>query len=283
MYSNVQISHNIKEALAKELEKPELEIDLLYATLLISQYLTQPFRFSVYLNLFDEMAASIQPAIQSADTDQDIINIFNNYLFNELKFSGNNTNYYHPGNSFLNNVLDLRTGIPLSLSIIYLEIGWRLGLPVVGIGLPGHFMVGYKRQTDTVYIDVFNQGKILTESDCMDLCHVPEADRLPFRKEYLKPALKSTMLLRLLVNLKQIYVTLETWQTAYKTVDLILVVKPNQSSELRDRGLIAYRLGYLQDAVFDIKQYLLITPNSPDSTWLKRHLEIMEARLLRLN
>lgn len=278
---------DVKIAFAQELSKSEPELNLGYAALLISQYFHPSFhpflREKIYLNVFDDMAKSVHPFIKLAQTEIKIISVLNRFLFQELQFSGNKANYYHPDNSFLDKVLDLRMGIPISLSVIYLEIGWRLKLPLVGVGLPGHFIVAYNTHQTPLYIDVFNEGRLLTENDCMDLCHITEDDRLLFQQTYLKPVSKTAILYRILLNLKQIYVALEDWQAAYKTVDLMTVIHPEQADELRDRGLIAYRLGNLQDAIFDIKQYLLKSPLSPDANWLNRHVELMENKLLRLN
>src|SRR5262245_35400422 len=133
-----------KDSFAGELAKDETQINLAQAALLISEHLNQmPNLTGVYLSLLDDLADTLRPAIQSALTTEAKIRAFNHYLFEELRFRGNNENYYDPGNSFLDQVLERRTGIPIALSTICLEVGWRLGLPLVGLGLPGHFIIGY--------------------------------------------------------------------------------------------------------------------------------------------
>lgn len=273
----------IKQEFAKEVTKNESHLNLAYAALLISKYLTQDTDVAPYLALLNEMAASAQPLVRAVDTDLEIVSQLNHYLFDELKFTGNASNYYHPNNSFLNKVLDSKTGIPISLSVIYLEVGQRLNLPVWGIGMPGHFIVGYGSPTAPIYIDVFNQGRILSEDDCLNICQVPLTNRRSFRQQYLKPVTKRQILFRMLLNLKQIYVGWEDWQTAYRTVNLMLTVRPDEINELRDRGLLAYRLNRLQDAIFDIKRYLFLSPQSVDAAWLEKRVEAMEEKLIRLN
>jgi regulator of sirC expression with transglutaminase-like and TPR domain len=228
------------------------------------------------------MAEAVQPALVVAETDQDRIEALNQYLFGQLHFTGNTNNYYHADNSLLHKVLDLRTGIPITLSLVYLEIGWRLGLPLWGIGLPGHFIVGYGPPEDPLYLDVFNGGLLLSEADCLALARVPLSDRLAFKEHFLKPASRKAILYRMLLNLKQIYLKAEQWEEAYRLVDLMLIVG-HQTTDLRDRGLIAHRLDRRQAAIFDLQRYLFLLPHAPDAEWLKKRVETMEEELLRLN
>jgi regulator of sirC expression with transglutaminase-like and TPR domain len=169
------------------------------------------------------------------------------------------------------------------LSLVYLEICWRLGLPVWGVNLPKHFVVGYGLPGDSFYIDVFNQGRILTEDDCLALCQTPPSNRLAVEKEFSEPATKKTILFRMLSVLKQIYVAMENWEAAYNTVDLMFIVQPDQITELRDRGLLAYRLNHLHEAISDLERYLFLAPRNSDARWVDRQLEMMEEKLLRLN
>ena len=273
----------IRKNFAKEIAKDEANINLAYAALLISEYLTHATNITPYLALLDEMADTAQERILAAGTDSEVVDKFNQYMFETMRFTGNFKNYYHPDNSFLNKVLDLRTGIPIALSVIYLEVGRRVGLPLWGIGMPGHFIVGYGSPTDPIYIDVFDQGQILSEDDCLAICHIPPSDRLNFRNEFLKPATKKSILYRMLLNLKQIYVKQEAWESAHKTVDFMVLVRPNEPTEIRDRGLLAYRLDRLHDALFDLKRYLFLAPKGTDSSWLENRVEAIEEKLNRLN
>ena len=277
------MSSQIKAAFSRELAKNEEQLNLAYAALLLAEYLSNPIDTAYYLSLLDEMAETVQPAILSAATDLAAVEALNQHLFGRLKFSGNSENYYHDSNSFLNKALELRTGIPITLSVIYLEVGWRLGLPVWGVGLPGHFIVAYGPTDRPIYIDVFNQGVRLSEADCLALARVPMSDLLAFKAHFLKPVTKKAILYRMLLNLKQIYLRAENWATAYRVADLIVVVAPTQPTELRDRGLIAYRLNRRQAAIFDLQRYLFLMPHARDADWLKKRIEMMEEELLRLN
>ncbi len=277
------MSRQIKAAFSRELTKSEEQLNLAYAALLLAEYLSDPIDTAYYLSLLDEMAEAVQPAILSAATELAALEALNQYLFGRLKFSGNNENYYHVYNSFLHKVLELRTGIPITLSVIYLEVGWRLGLPVWGVGLPGHFIVAYGPTDRPIYIDVFNQGLRLSEADCLALARAPMSDLEAFQAHFLKPVTKKAILYRMLLNLKQIYLRTENWELAYRVVDLILLVAPTQTTELRDRGLIAYRLNRRQAAILDLQRYLFLVPHAPDADWLRKRVETMEEGLLRLN
>lgn len=273
-----------KDKFAKEIARDETELNLARAALLLAGHITQSGETpTYYLNLLDDMARAVQLAVDSASTPLAALERLNHYLFTELGFYGNREDYYNPNNSFLNQVLDLRTGIPISLSVIYLEIGWRLGLSLQGIGMPGHFIVSYKLPDDAIYVDVFNGGRILSEDDCLALSTALVTNRALFRQNYLLPVSKKAILFRMLMNLKQIYLQHEAWEPAHRTLDLMLLVRPDQSDEFRDRGLVALRLQRWQEADFDIRRYLFLTPNAPDLVELKQHLDIIEEHLSRLN
>jgi regulator of sirC expression with transglutaminase-like and TPR domain len=278
------MSLEAKGLFAREIAKPEAEINLAHAALLISEHLNQATDLSAYyLPLLDNMAEALRPAVLAAKTDEEVVKALNHYLFEELQFQGNSEDYYSPNNSFLDKVLDLRIGIPISLSVVCLEIGWRLGLPLAGLGVPNHFIIGYNLAAAPIYIDIFNQGLLLSEDDCFAMAQMPSSERLAFKEEFLRPVSKKAILYRMLLNLKQIYLQLEDWELAHRTIDLMLLLFSNQALELRDRGVVAYRLNRLRDAIFDIQRYLFLVPNAPDANWLRQQLELMEEKLSRLN
>jgi len=273
-----------KTALTQELDRPDAQLNLARAALLISEHINQVSNLtSPYLARLDDMAEQVRPALGLASTAEEKVTALTHYLFRELGFHGNSENYYDPDNSFLNRVLERRTGIPITLSVICLEVGWRLGLPLAGLGLPGHFIIGYGLPEAPIYLDPFNRGVRLSENDCLALCRVPTSQRLAFREQFLAPVSKKAILFRMLLNLKQIYLKQERWERAYRTLDLMLLVQPNQVDELKERGLVAYRLNRLRQATFDLQRYLYLRPNAPDSKWLHQHLEMIEEKLSRLN
>jgi regulator of sirC expression with transglutaminase-like and TPR domain len=191
--------------------------------------------------------------------------------------------YYAPENSFLNHVLNTQSGIPISLSVVYLEVGWRLDLPVWGIGMPRHFIVGYGQTDDPVYVDVFNRGMILSVDDCLEIADVPQTRRDVFQQQYLRPVSKKAILYRMLLNLKQIYFNAKAWESAYNVVDFLTLVNPKQASEFKDLGLLALRQNRLQDALFSLNRYLYMAPRQEDTDWIKDRVKLIEERLSQLN
>ncbi len=276
--------NKIREAFAFELEQGHQRLNLAKAALLLAEYITQPFDVIMYLARLDEMALALKPKLTVAPSERHKLDLLHHHLFQHYGFVGNTDNYYQPENSFLNRVMELRTGIPITLSVIYLEIGWRLGLPLWGIGLPRRFIVGFGAKNDPTYIDVFNGGKILTIDDCLEIVNVAAINREPFRRQFLKPVTPKEILFRLLLNLKQIYFNQRDWPQAYKTVELLTLVNPGQLNEIKDLGLLALQLNRLQDALFYFRRYLFLTPNLPeDIEWLQERIGVIEEQLLQLN
>jgi regulator of sirC expression with transglutaminase-like and TPR domain len=169
---------------------------------LLAQTQYPDVNIAAYEALLDSFAASLKCRIDfSGDVDH-IIGTINNYVFGELQFTPNEANYYDPENSFLNRVIDNRTGNPISLCTVYLLLGRRLKLPITGIGLPGHFVCRYQTSTAEIYIDAFNRGKLLTKADCIKyLLHTHHG----LEEGYLAPVTPRRMLLRMCANLHQIY------------------------------------------------------------------------------
>src|SRR3990172_8978648 len=157
-----------RQRFATMLSEDEGSINLAEAALLIAQEEYPGLDVEAYLDRLNRMACEVEKRFRY-DHDEDplgCVEALNSYLFNDLKFRGNAEEYYDPRNSFLNEVLDRRTGIPITISTVYLEVGWRLGLPLHGIGFPGHFLVKYSRAEGEIILDPFHRGSVLTEEEC---------------------------------------------------------------------------------------------------------------------
>jgi regulator of sirC expression with transglutaminase-like and TPR domain len=159
-----------------------------------------------YRALLDHFAAELRERIDFNETHKEILTTINNYLFDELGFSGDQENYYDPQNSYLNRVVDRRKGNPINLSLLYLLLARRLQLPVAGIGLPGHFICRYQSTSDEIYVDAFHSGKFLTKADCIQYL-VSGSHGL--QDEFLAPVSTRRMLMRICSNLHQIYSQME--------------------------------------------------------------------------
>ncbi len=179
------------------------ELDAELGSLLLAQTQYPDINIQAYQALFDNFALELREQIDPSRDAEQTIAIINHYLFEELGFHGNEENYYDPENSFINRVVDRRTGNPISLCSIYLAVGRRLKLPMVGIGMPGHFLCRYQNHTEeALFIDAFNRGKLLTKADCVKyLVHTRDG----FKESYLAPVTGRRTLLRMCSNLHQIY------------------------------------------------------------------------------
>jgi regulator of sirC expression with transglutaminase-like and TPR domain len=184
----------------------------------------------------------------------------NAYLFEELGFSGNAERYDDPRNSFLNEVLDRRLGIPISLAAIYLEIGRCAGLRLEGVNFPGHFLVRAPDAAEDMILDPFHGGALLSEVDCRHLLREYVGEETAFDRGLLATATRQQIVVRMLVNLKRLYVRMQSFPQARAVADLLLAVDPSALSEVRDRGLLAYHMEDFASALRDLETYLRLMP-----------------------
>jgi regulator of sirC expression with transglutaminase-like and TPR domain len=182
------------------------EFDLEAGAWLLAQTQYPDINTEAYRALLDSYASELRARLNPADEARKTLGAFNHYLFSELGFAGNEADYYDPENSYLNRVIDHRTGNPVNLCLVYLLLARRLRLPIAGIGLPGHFVCRYQSTAVEIYVDPFNRGKLLTKADCIN--YLVQAN-FSVRDDYLAPITSRRLLLRICANLHQIYLRLE--------------------------------------------------------------------------
>jgi regulator of sirC expression with transglutaminase-like and TPR domain len=197
------------------------------------------------------------------------IGVLNDYLFEDLGFRGNEAHYDDPRNSFVNDVLTRRTGIPISLAVIYLDVGRRAGLSLEGVNFPGHFLVrapGTAHAPDLL-IDVFHRGALLREIDCQRLLERHAGGEVVLTREALATADTRQTLVRMATNLKRLYVRSRSFPQALEVTHLLVALDETATMEVRDRGLLAYQLKRFPDALHDLERYLrLLSPPFPTAT-----------------
>ena len=206
---------------------------------------------------------------------------FNAYLFDELRFVGNRDRYEDPRNSCLNEVLDRRTGIPITLSVVYMEIGRRAGLRVDGVNFPGHFLVRFPepagRGPRGLIVDPFHAGALLSEHDCRMMLQKHVGSEVAFSRSLLAPATRPQIIVRMLLNLKRIYVHMRSFPQARDITEFLVAMTPSALSELRDRGLLAYHLNDITGALRDLQTYLkLASMGEMDKETREEHEQIWE-------
>jgi regulator of sirC expression with transglutaminase-like and TPR domain len=252
-----------------------------------------------YLARLDAMGDGARRAIEDtvASTGDgstlSLLRGINHYLFEQQNFSGNRDRYEDPRNSCLNEVLDRRTGIPITLSVVYMEVARRAGLPIDGVNFPGHFLVRCPeisgRHSNALIIDPFHGGRLLTEYDCRLLLQRVDGD-VAFTKSLLAPATRLQIVVRMLLNLKRLYVHMRSFPQARDVTELLLAMTPSALSELRDRGLLAYHLNDVTGALRDLQTYLKLAGMSEldkeeraEQEQIWEHVKTLRRRVAGLN
>lgn len=233
-----------------------------------------------YLGLLDEFARAAASRLSGMTTAEDQVEALNQFLFVDHGFNGNRVNYYDPANSYLNHVLDRRTGIPITLALVYTEVGQRLGIPVFGVAFPGHFLVKHVGGDEEILIDPFF-GARLTTHQCEERLRAIYGPAARLEPELLRPAAPKEVLLRILRNLKNVYVQREDWIRTLACLERILLIYPDSPAELRDRGLTFYRLECFGPALRDLERYLEAAPAADSSAQVVRGLLPELARAVR--
>lgn len=254
----------------REIHQAEKNINLAKAALYIAQEEYPDLAPEEYLNALDTMAEEIEERLPRESYPLRIIQCINNYLYDDLGFTGNSDDYYDPRNSYLNQVIERKTGIPITLSLVYLEIAQRIDFPMVGIGMPGHFLIRPDFQDVGIYVDAFNGGEILFEQDCEQRLSQIYQQSVMISPNLLEPVTPRRFLSRMLMNLKMIYLNRGEWQKALASIERILLLFPGTPTELRDRGLLYYQIGELATACQDLESYLMQVPNAEDSSFIRQ-------------
>lgn len=267
------------ERLAQIAKVSEQDLNLAEAALLIAQDEYPGLDVEAYLRQLDELASGVQRMLPAQAGLEDTLVTLNQYLFVEQGFTGDTENYDDPRNSFLNEVLDRKRGIPITLSIIYMEVGRRLGLPLKGVSFPGHFLVKFSTREGEVVLDPFSGGSLMSKEDLVEMLEetygATDAVNAPLER-LLNAADKKEILVRMLRNLKGTYLRREHFDKALTVVDRILLIQPDQPDEIRDRGRIYEHLECFRAALEDYQSYLLLRPGAGDAP--EAHRRIAELR-----
>jgi regulator of sirC expression with transglutaminase-like and TPR domain len=271
------------EAFGRAVSLPEPELDLGRAALLFARAEYPHLNVEHYLDRLDAMAGSLRAEMALEGEPLRRVALLNRFLFVTEGFRGNAEQYYDPRNSFLNEVLDRKLGIPISLSAVYMELAWRLDMPVVGVGFPGHFLVKYLHGEPGIIIDPFHRGAVLSEADCRRRLEAMSEGGVTLRPEHLRPVTKRQIVARMLANLKQLYLRARDFPKAVRIIDLMLAASPGDAGEMRDRGLVLIQAGRLGAAVRDLERYLASAPEAEDAKKLKEHLEGVRRRIASMN
>ncbi len=231
-----------------------------------------------FLEQLNQLAADIGDRLRNFNDGRDFVETAQRYLFGELGFHGNQEDFFDPRNSCLNEVLQRRTGIPISLSVLYMEIARRLAMPVFGIGLPRHFVIQFDDGRYSTFIDPFNGGRPISARECFELAGATVADPI-----LLQRSSKKQIVMRMLQNMRGVYLRRRDWVRAVATLDQLLIGAPELTALYKQRGLLLVNLKRYQSARKDLEQYLTLEPAAEDRNEIQKQLQAIHTWLGRMN
>lgn len=262
------------------------QFNLAEASLMLAQDVYPDIDVAGYVGQLDRIAEAIKKRIAEDAFAEQKVRALNYYLFSEMRFSGNIDEYYDPRNSYLNEVIERRTGIPITLSILYLEVGKRLGLNLKGVSFPGHFLVKLSVKRGQLVLDPFTGGEAQSEADLRQrLAQVLPSEKAEQAQldQYLEPATPRQIVARVLRNLKNIYMQSAKLEQALAVMQRMLLVMPESAEELRDRGLLYQKLECFRPALSDLQNYLRRRPEAPDAAEIHGKIVELKESAARIN
>jgi regulator of sirC expression with transglutaminase-like and TPR domain len=252
--------------------RPEDQIELGRAALTIAQVDYPDLDIAAYLAQIDELAANVTDRLITKSDIFRSIAALNWVLFQSRGFRGNRDDYFDPKNSFLNEVIERKTGIPITLSVLYMEIAQRTGLRLEGVSFPGHFLVKVAGEGDDIVIDPYSGGEIVGMEQLAKMLYALYGGKVPFHPDLLKPATKTQILKRMLSNLKVIYLKQNNWAKGLAAVDRLVILDPGSAEDLRDRGMIYAQMECFRQALEDLQSYLQLAPGARDAQEVREQI-----------
>jgi regulator of sirC expression with transglutaminase-like and TPR domain len=260
---------------ARLIARPEADIELALGALLIAADGRPTLRFEPTLAALEGLAERTRIRLDRGDSAAIVLDRLHDVLFAEARFRGPTAaEYEEADNSLLDRVVERRIGLPISLAIVELEVAWRVGLPLHGVGLPGHFLVG---ADDGTLVDP-TTGRRLTPDDCQALLRRALGERILFHSSMLRPTGRREILARVLRNLRTVRLAERDWSAALGVVDLLAVVEPVNPDHGRDRGVILGRMGRFSEAIVLLSRYLNERPDESDADDVRQVIGIFRGR-----
>jgi regulator of sirC expression with transglutaminase-like and TPR domain len=273
------VSSDLYDVFRDAVDCPEEQIDLGWAALAIAKQEYPELTIEDCLSQLNRFGQAVELRIGDDKNPYRTVAALNTVLFKQLGFEGNRDEYYDPKNSFLNDVIARRKGIPITLAVMYMEVARRVGLSLDGVGFPGHFLVKYQDTDGEIIIDVFNKGEILAREDLDRLLQQLYRGRLSYQSEFVTALGKRDILRRLLNNLKLIYLRKGEALKALPVLDQLVILNPRAADDIRDRGFLYMKLESYMRAMEDLESYLRLVPDADDAAIIKTQLESLKQQI----
>jgi len=266
------LAHDPYREFRQAVDRGEDKIDLGRAALTIALTDYPDLDIAAYLARLDQLAIEVTNCCETGGDACQSLAALNYVLFDRHGFRGNQDDYYNPKNSFLNEVIERKQGIPITLSVLYMEVAQRLGLVLDGVGFPGHFLVKHALDSGEILVDPFHRGEIKSRDDLRRMLNGLYGGTMPLRGEFLKAATKKDILGRMLGNLKAIYLKSDNLVKLLAVLDQAIILEPGGAEELRDRGMVYMRLELFPQARVDFESYLRLAPEAKDAAAIRDQL-----------
>lgn len=267
------LSGVVRQRFSSEVQKAEEDLNLALAALLVAQEEYSQLPVDRYLTRLDLLAEETRDRLDGETAPLLVLHELLDTLYQRHNFRGNREAYYDPRNSFLNDVLDRGLGIPLTLGIVLLEVGWRLGLPLEGVNFPGHFLVRFHGDAVDFLVDPYDGGALRFQDQAQELLDRVYGGMIRVHDSFLRTARRHEMVIRLLTNLKSLYLNVQDHARALAAVERILLLRPTGPIEIRDRGVILARMGKRGEALEQLEAYLHLAPEAADSQRIRGMVE----------
>lgn len=262
---------------------PDDRVDLACAVLEIARDDYPDLDVAGYLRRIDQIAVHVMERLGSEKTVYHRIAALNSVMFEEHGFHGNRRNYYDPKNSFLNEVIERKMGIPISLSVLYMEVAQRTGLPLYGVSFPGHFLVKYSDDRERIVIDPFNAGEVKSRESLGQLLESLYGGKVTLVDDFLEPVTKKQIIRRMLNNLKMIYLQEKNFLKTLAVLQRLVVLDPSSAEDIRDRGSVYLKLECFQYALADFESYLGLVPNAKDADAVREEIVTLRKQVQQIH
>jgi regulator of sirC expression with transglutaminase-like and TPR domain len=265
-----------RQLFAREARQPERDLDLARAALLVAKEQYPGLAVEQYLARLDQLAEEVKDRLADETAPLVVLEELTRTLYQRHGFKGNREAYSDPRNSFLNDVLDRRLGIPLTLGIVLLEVGWRLRLPLEGVNFPHHFLIRFQGDALHLLIDPFDGGRARYEDEAQELLDRVYGGKVRLQESFLRRASKRDMVVRLLNNLKGVFLNAGDHARALGVVERLLILRPEGADDHRARAVLLARLGQRAEAIDQLRRWLGAAPRGDEGERTRRLMERLE-------